>query len=60
MFMRHTNINEVNVEIKGIDTVVAANTKNTESKIQKKMWDGMKFHAEAPSRVEEDLCSGNL
>lgn len=30
IFMRHTNSNEINVEIKGIDIIVTANTKNIE------------------------------
>lgn len=34
-----TNSNEVNVEIKGIDTLIIANTNNTKSRIEKQMWD---------------------
>ena len=35
MFNIHTYINEINVEIKGIDKVVTANTMNTRSGIGK-------------------------
>lgn len=49
-----TNINEVNVEIKGIDTLVTAHTKNTKSGIEKQMWDEVEFHAEALSMVKRN------
>lgn len=60
VFMRHINSNEANVEIKGIDVVVTANTKKpTKGGVGEEMWDEVEFPAEGKGVVKEKLYSEN-